>query len=57
MRSSWSSEQEERILKSSIEAVWPVDVRCEKMLDWGGFLHSLPVIGVIPMQVFRNSGV
>jgi hypothetical protein len=28
--------------------VWPVDVRCEKMLDWGGFLHCLPVIGVIP---------
>ena len=43
MRGSWTSEQEESILKASMEAVFLVDFMCDKILGCDGFLHCLPV--------------
>ena len=45
---SESSEQEERISKSSKLAVSPVVLRWENMLDIGGLDEGFPVIGEMP---------
>ena len=45
---SQSSEQEERISKSSKLAVWPVVLRWENMLDISGLDEVFPVIREMP---------
>ena len=45
MRSSSGEEQEEIILKSLIEAVWPALSRWERILDLAGLLLLRPVRG------------
>ena len=47
-RSSSAEEQEERIVKSSKEAVWPLMLMCSKTLDNTGLLLFLPVKGEMP---------
>ena len=48
MRSSSGEEQQEIILKSLREAVWPVLSRWERILDMAGLLLLLPVRGETP---------
>ena len=48
MRSSSGEEQQEIILKSLREAVWPVLSRWERILDMVGLLLLLPVRGETP---------
>ena len=40
--------QEERLLKSSRDAEWPVSERCDKTLDGEGLRRFLPVRAEIP---------
>ena len=47
-RSSEGEEQEEGILKSSRDAVWPLSVRCAKILDGVEVARFLPVRAETP---------
>jgi hypothetical protein len=47
MRSSSEEEQQEIILKSLREAVWPVLSRWERILDMAGFLLLLPSVQIL----------
>jgi hypothetical protein len=49
INNSQVSEQEERILKSSKLAEWPVVLKWEKIIDMTGLDDGCPVIGVSPM--------
>ena len=48
IKSSGVELQEERILKSSRDAEWPVSVRCDRTLDGEGLRLFLPVRAEIP---------